>query len=145
MHFHLPKPLHGWRAFAGEVAIIVLGVLIALLAEQVVEHWSWERKVAAADDAMEREMFWDDAPEMIQRASIQPCIDAQLDAIRAAAEAERPRSEVVQLVDRLYLPFVTFDSIAHQDATASDIATHMPKDGGAVDPGVCDVADDRRH
>jgi hypothetical protein len=23
MHFHLPKPLHGWRPFAGEVGIIV--------------------------------------------------------------------------------------------------------------------------
>jgi len=30
MHFHLPKPLHGWREFAGEVGIIVIGVLIAL-------------------------------------------------------------------------------------------------------------------
>jgi hypothetical protein len=37
MHFHLPKPLHGWREFAGEVAIIVLGVLIALGAEQLVQ------------------------------------------------------------------------------------------------------------
>jgi hypothetical protein len=25
MHFHLRKPLHGWREFAGEVGIIVLG------------------------------------------------------------------------------------------------------------------------
>ena len=39
MHFHLPKPLHGWRAFAGEVGIIVLGVLIALGADQAVEDW----------------------------------------------------------------------------------------------------------
>jgi uncharacterized membrane protein YraQ (UPF0718 family) len=31
MHFHLPKPLHGWREFKGEVGIIVLGVLIAKL------------------------------------------------------------------------------------------------------------------
>jgi len=30
MQFHVPKPLHGWREFAGEVGIIVLGVLIAL-------------------------------------------------------------------------------------------------------------------
>jgi len=36
MHFHLPKPLHGWRELAGEVGIIVVGVLIALGAEQVV-------------------------------------------------------------------------------------------------------------
>src|SRR5437764_11023996 len=37
MHVHLPKPLHGWRAFVGEVAIIVLGVLIALFAQQMVQ------------------------------------------------------------------------------------------------------------
>src|SRR5206468_2789629 len=37
MHFHLPEPLHGWRAFVGEVGIIVIGVLIALAAEQVVQ------------------------------------------------------------------------------------------------------------
>ncbi|HLY07323.1 MAG TPA: hypothetical protein VKR31_16375 [Rhizomicrobium sp.] len=30
MHFHLPKPLHGWRAIFGEVGFIVFGVLIAL-------------------------------------------------------------------------------------------------------------------
>ena len=37
MQIHLPKPLHGWRAFAGEVGIIVLGVLIALGFGQIVE------------------------------------------------------------------------------------------------------------
>ena len=37
MHFHLPTPLHGWREFAGEVGIIVVGVLIALGAEQAVQ------------------------------------------------------------------------------------------------------------
>ena len=37
-HFHIPKPLHGWREFVGEVGIIVLGVLIALGAEQAVEN-----------------------------------------------------------------------------------------------------------
>lgn len=35
MHIHLPKPLHGWREFLAEVGIIVLGVLIALGAEQL--------------------------------------------------------------------------------------------------------------
>ena len=37
MDFHLPKPLHGWREFAGEVGIIVIGVLIALGAQSVVQ------------------------------------------------------------------------------------------------------------
>ena len=44
MHIHLPKPLHGWREFLGEVGIIVIGVLIALGAEQVIEDIRWQEK-----------------------------------------------------------------------------------------------------
>jgi hypothetical protein len=51
MHFHLPKPLHGWRAFAGEVGIIVIGVLLALSAEQLVEWLHWRHQ---QHDTLER-------------------------------------------------------------------------------------------
>src|SRR4051794_16645332 len=40
MHVHLPEPLHGRREFVGEVGIIVIGVLIALGAEQLPRRWS---------------------------------------------------------------------------------------------------------
>lgn len=33
----IPRPLNGWRVFAGEVGVIVLGVLLALGAQQIVE------------------------------------------------------------------------------------------------------------
>jgi len=56
MHFHLPKPLHGWREFAGEVGIIVVGVLIALGAEQVVETIHWNGQVRDMREAMDEEM-----------------------------------------------------------------------------------------
>ena len=36
MHVHLPKPVHGWREFVGEIAIIVIGILIVLGGEQLV-------------------------------------------------------------------------------------------------------------
>jgi hypothetical protein len=127
MHIHLPKGLHNWREIAGEIVIIVVGVLIALFFEQLVQRWDWDKKVRAADDAMQRELFYDDGPQMVERASIQPCIDAQLDAIRAAVEAGRPRAEISTLIDRLYLPFVTYDSLAQRNATASDVSTHMSK------------------
>ena len=45
MRFQLPNPRHGWREFAGEVGIIVLGVLIALGAQQLVESWQWRQEV----------------------------------------------------------------------------------------------------
>jgi len=61
MHVHLPKPLHGWRAFVGEVGIIVLGVLIALSAEQAVEVWRWQEKVAVVRKSIMGELANDRA------------------------------------------------------------------------------------
>jgi hypothetical protein len=46
MRVRLPKPLRGWREFGGEVGVIVLGVLIALAAQQAVE-WVHERQDVA--------------------------------------------------------------------------------------------------
>ena len=56
MHFHLPKPLHGWREFAGEVGIIVLGVMIALGAGQLVEAAHQKQEGVQADDAIRNEL-----------------------------------------------------------------------------------------
>src|SRR6478672_6882711 len=56
MHLHLPKPLHGWREFAGEVGIIVLGVLIALGFEQIVEAARWRSEVGQFRTAVDHEL-----------------------------------------------------------------------------------------
>ena len=56
MHFHLPKPLHGWREFAGEVGIIVVGVLIALAFEQVVQSIHDRLVADQARDAIRAEV-----------------------------------------------------------------------------------------
>jgi|SRR5215469_13078178 len=56
MHFHLPKPVHGWRAFVGEIGIIVFGVLIALSAEQAVDAWHWSQRVAVVRNSIMREL-----------------------------------------------------------------------------------------
>jgi hypothetical protein len=93
MHFRLPKPLHGWREFAGEVAIIVLGVLIALGAEQLVEEWRWHERVRTSLDSLSEQMQFDyfNAAEIVVT---QPCVDAQLEQIERAlsqpAAAWRP-------------------------------------------------------
>lgn len=56
MHVHLPKPLHGWREFIGEVGIIVLGVLIALGFEQLVEQWRWRQRVSTTRQELANEL-----------------------------------------------------------------------------------------
>ena len=89
MHLHLPKPLHGWRELAGEVGIIVIGVLIALGAEQVVETAHWSHVAAAARDSIGEEMQneYYAASEM---AIAQPCIDRQLQTLETAVLAPGP-------------------------------------------------------
>jgi hypothetical protein len=42
-----PKPWRDWRENARELAIVVIGVLIALFAQEVVQDWEWKQKVAA--------------------------------------------------------------------------------------------------
>ena len=56
MHFHLPKPLHGWRELVGEVGIIVIGVLIALGAEQLVETLHWRHVLGDYRAALHEEI-----------------------------------------------------------------------------------------
>ena len=46
MEFHKPKPIRNWREFLKEFGTIVLGVSVALAAEQAVEWWHWRGQVA---------------------------------------------------------------------------------------------------
>jgi len=59
MQFKLPKPLHGWREFVGEVGIIVLGVLIALSAQQVVETMQTHQRIRETREALNAELSRD--------------------------------------------------------------------------------------
>ena len=80
MHFHLPKPLHGWREFAGEVGIIVIGVLIALGAEQVVEDWHWHQKVDVVRQSLTGELA-NDRARWESNMSYVPCARREIAAL----------------------------------------------------------------
>jgi hypothetical protein len=56
MHIHIPKPMHGWSVLAGEVGIIVIGVLIALGAEQVAQIVHSRAEAAEFRDAANKEL-----------------------------------------------------------------------------------------
>src|SRR4051794_24113534 len=83
MHVHLPKPLHGWREFTGEVGIIVIGVLIALGAEQLVEGWHWQEKVNSAKRSIDFELN-DELDYSEEVVRFQPCFGPFIDALEGA-------------------------------------------------------------
>src|SRR3954468_15149129 len=93
MEIHKPKgPVHGWREFAKEVGIIVLGVLIALGAEQTVEALHHREIVRAGEESLRDNFgrFIEYKTELDQEA---PCMAGRAAEIRGlldrAAETHR--------------------------------------------------------
>jgi hypothetical protein len=58
MHIHPPKPLHGWKEFLNEIFVIVVGVLIALGFEAVVESLHWREQLADARETTHGEVAY---------------------------------------------------------------------------------------
>jgi hypothetical protein len=127
VHFRLPKPLHGWRAFAGEVGIIVIGVLMALGAEQVVDDWQWHRKVGAVRKALMSELGNDRAR---WEFDVQDghCVVRQLDSLNAwareGAKVSEPAHEALGATSNLFL----MHSANWTLANGSQTLDHFPLD-----------------
>jgi hypothetical protein len=90
MHFHLPRPLHGWREFAGEVGIIVLGVLIALGFGQIVEAWQWRGEVGSTRQAIAGELG-NAAIQAAERVAIKDCLRNRIDELATKLNAGNGR------------------------------------------------------
>lgn len=124
MHFHLPKPLHGWREFSGEVGIIVLGVLIALGAEQLVQNWHSQREIHETRQALDAELGRDLAAfnwRWNQRACLQPRLD-EID--RWARSMAGPQQ--LKLTKDIAEPSFFAIHTAVWKATSGDVSARMP-------------------
>jgi hypothetical protein len=127
MDLHKPKPIHNWRDFVKEVGIIVLGVSIALAAEQGVEWVHWHNRVAEARRVIGNELAGVMA-QGIERVRGEHCIEQRLDDLAAILdEATRkgalpPVPQIGQPADR------NWPDDIWQTTMASDTATHFPQD-----------------
>jgi len=127
MHVHLPKPLHGWREFTGEVGIIVIGVLIALGAQQVVEAAQWRGKVNAAQESIDFELNdqLDYAEEVLRFGG---CAGPFVDALEAAIL--RNDATTIGKLHDTRPPFEPhpWRSTAWQSAMSTGVADHLSQD-----------------
>lgn len=127
MHFHLPKPLHGWRDFAGEVGIIVIGVLIALAGEQAVEWVHWRLVVAETRQALDRELA-DDLGVMQSRITQGPCISRRLSELTTVFR-RHSNGLPLALKGALGQPqFPHIESSVWDTVVADGATSHMPLD-----------------
>jgi hypothetical protein len=122
MKVPMPKPVHGWRLFVGEVGIIVLGVLIALGAQQIVQAWQTKQDVDELRRAFHAELADDRGRWENMRASDR-CTFARLDAIErwtAAAPADARLERAYRIL------LWNMHSTAWDIAKTSSATAHIP-------------------
>jgi len=89
MRIGLPNEGERWHRFAMEIAIVVIGVLIALGAQQIVTDWNEKQQANTALAAVRQELAVN-AGTFEERTLQQPCIERRLDEMsRVLREARR--------------------------------------------------------
>ncbi len=93
MEIHKPKPWHGWREFLKEYAIIFVGVLTALAAEQGAEALRHREEAAEAREAIRAEIVAD-ITRIQQRSFAEGCVDARLAEIERIVDGAAPDGRI---------------------------------------------------
>lgn len=139
------SPSMGWPAFWSEILIVVLGVVIALAANEAVEQWNWRNKVAEAETRLIGDITWVFLWSAEKSVS-QPCVDAQLAAmarnVLESADTTTPmpvvttldREQVVRMPMRPYR-FPVWDALV-ADGTASRFSTQKQAFLGRLSDGM---------
>jgi hypothetical protein len=122
----LEKPKRNWRGFLKEYAVIVIGVLTALAAQQAAEWLHWQGEVKAARTALRVEMS-DAAAFYRIRVDVATCVDKKLDSIAAGiAEVAAGRQPDLNGIVFSGLGYPVFDS-EWQSQRSSQVLTHFPR------------------
>jgi len=123
---HKPKPIHSWREFLKEVGTIVLGVCIALAAEQAVEWWHWRSQVAEAREVIATEMALN-MVGAVRRLRTQDCIERRLDTLTDIVDAASRSGQLPPVGDIGQPPSRQWRSGAWESLVAAETATHFPR------------------
>lgn len=124
MHIHKPKAAHGVREFLSEIAVIVVGILIAIGIEQAVEAWHWAREVREARASLHREM--DRTNEFFAtRVAAEPCQKRRLDDTLAAIVEKIARHEPVPRVRPFHSIGNSLDDSDWESYRAAQVLPHF--------------------
>jgi len=124
MDVRLPKPLHGWRTFAGEVGVIVLGVLIALGAQQLVQELQWRSEVKETREALDAELAHN-LEFFNYDMSLRPCARSRLNELEFIIDREKA-GKTVRMKHDVSLALSENLRFAVWDSATGEAKSHMP-------------------
>lgn len=123
MRFSLLKPVNGWSGFLTELAIVVLGVLIALGAQQAVDAWRWRGEVREFRSAVDNEIGYN-LGAYIDRLKQSDCINRRLDQLdrwhKGVAASQR-----LPLTSRIGRPTTTTLRTSVWQSRTPEITAHL--------------------
>lgn len=126
MDVHKPSPIRNWREFLKEVGTIMLGVSIALAAEQVVEWWHWRGQVTQAREVIATELAQNiGSAIVVWRGQI--CTERRLDEMAQILDKASETGRLPPVGDIGRPPRRAWRFGAWDTLVASQVATHFPR------------------
>lgn len=124
MHLHLPKPVHGWRAFGGEVGVIMIAILLALGAEQLVERNHWKHEAEKGRHAIDLELSHA-AGVFEERLLVQKCLDRRLKELDGLLREARRTGRLADIPEIGRPPIRPIENEAWSTAVSAGLLQHF--------------------
>jgi hypothetical protein len=121
-----PKPPRKWRTFLLEFGTIVLGVSVALAAQQAMDWWNWRGQVAEARSIIAAEMVGN-VRQAIMRLRTAQCVERRLGELAAILDGAGKSGSLPPVGDIAIPSQGGGASSGWESVVASQTATHFPR------------------
>lgn len=125
------KPPHGWNAVAWELAIVTIGVILALAAQQWADNLNAHSQARNATAAIKAEVG-DHYASAVEWRMVTPCLMAQIDRLQSRIMNSGGRLEPAPVYSEpafpkfvLRLPSKEYDSSAWQAAISDGVTPYL--------------------
>jgi hypothetical protein len=126
VEIHKPKPVHSWRELLSEIGVVVIGVCIALAAEQAVEWVHWREQAANARSIISGEIAAN-IQDSIDIMRGNACTERRLDQLEGILATAAKTAQLPPLGEINQPPARLFGHGAWDSFVASQAASHLDR------------------
>ena len=127
MDIHKPKSVHNWRELAKEIGIIVIGVMIALGAEQAVDAIHWMNQVGAGTAAL-KAAYVREVDNAALRNTENACVVQRLAFLSQVMQHASDSGRLPSIAAIGHPPFVPWTIGVWEALVTNGTVSHVPRD-----------------